>query len=275
MLPKEEKNLLLLTLGLIILSIPHILSTNFAGIVYPPAKELILEEYDWMVSPGTDACYTYSYLGNEHSNCTTVNESGWILISEGGRTVKFFVEANETAGITEPSQITLTSMPSAVTEYEDINLTYVVKNGLAKGRVFHITYTLDGVQVGGRYLRMLPKETSEIADTIHAQKAGDYALAVQFGDTYDAGRVRVSPRAGSMNIALGLPIAFLSFIIPFLILSSVFLRNKGHLPLLSLTLFTAFVSLLNLFDAFDKNSSYTFIGILWGVSLVAGIIYKK
>lgn len=274
MLPKEERNLILISLGFIIASIPHMLCMNFAGIFYPEAEELFLLEYDWLVAPGTDACYTYSYLGQTYTNCTAVDESRWVSISMDGKSVRFFVQANNTSGISETPGITLAPLSTPVQEHENITLSYTVTNGLTKGRVFYISYALDGVPAGGRYVRLLPKETRELTDSIKAQP-GDYALAVHFGDAYDAGRVRINPKEGKMNAALGLPLAFLSFIVPFFVLSSKFMKNWRLLPMISLVAFTAFVSVVNLFDAFDKTSSYVFVGLLWSVSLVAGIIYKK
>jgi hypothetical protein len=246
------------------------LSTNFAGIVFPRAGELFLIEYDWMVSPGTEACYTYSYLGHEYNECTIVDESRWVSIGKSERTVKFFVKTNNISELSGNSEVTLKSISTPILENEKITMTYEVTNGRAKGRVFYINYTLDDVSVGGIYLRLLPNETREITDSLYAQP-GDYALAVHMDDTYDAGRVRVNSQPGRMNTALGLPLVLLTFIIPFFIL----LKNKGHVPLFSLIAFTAFVSVLNFFDAFDKTASYIFIVLLWSVSVVARITYRK
>jgi hypothetical protein len=267
----EEKKLILLTFVFILFSIPHMISLRFAGVIYPEAEELVLIEYDWMVSPGTEACYTYKWQGQLSTNCTNVDESRWIQIQEDGKSVKFFVKTQNISEASEQLEVTLEELSTSVQVYEDISFSYEVKNELAKGRVFHITYMLDGVTVGSRYLRLLPNETRVINDKLHSEKAGDFAFTVKMGDTYDAGRVSVTQKANTMNTALGIPLVLLSFILPFFII----LKNKGYVPLLSLVTFTTFVSILNLFDAFDKNTSFIFVGLLWSVSIGARIIYKK
>ena len=90
-----EKDLVLIVIGFTIFSIPYFLSTKFAGIGYPPASEIILLEYDWLVPPGEHTCYSYLLDNQEYEDCTDLLKSGWMSVGFGSKSVKFFVNISD------------------------------------------------------------------------------------------------------------------------------------------------------------------------------------
>lgn len=261
-----EKDLLKVSVVFFILSVPYLLSANFAGLSFPKAKQLYLLDYDWFIRPETPACYSYVWDEKQFTNCTTLEGSSWVSISTEGKTVKFFVNISDYVPQNSTKSLEIVSISNQTNEFEDVTVSYKITEGGNKGTVNKVSYECNGKLVGGNYVRLMPREEKTVKDTFTVGGSGSFECKIIAGGISDSANITVIP-VWSVPPVLGFILACLVFVVP----GFLFSKKSSYAILYSLSILTGVCMLLEFSGLFGRTYTWWIILPLIG----AGIVGKK